>query len=991
MREILSWSSVSVSEGSPAKGCATRQIYHSTGRECICKRIVFQYIVTAIICLAIPQVPCYGQGAVPEPAARVLNATDTLPPNLAPASAPNGLLDSLSAELDSLPPGLDSIVPPPFAGSTRPYASSPDSLAAAVTYAAQDSMWTDFELQEIHLYGDASVAYEQINLKANHIVLNYGTNIVFAEPLPDSVGRPAGLPEFSDGGQSFTAKEMTYNFKSKKGIVHGTTTTQEDIFVRGGKSKFVSGAIQVDDTTTTDVIYTEGAIFTTCSAEHPHFGIRTRRAKVVPNKLAVIGASNLEIMGVPTPLWLPFGFFPLKSGRSTGLLFPSDYQYSPQLGLGLEGVGWFFPIGEHVNLQTTADIYFNGSFRLRGSTTYRRRYKYNGNFQFTYNRLKQEVNFEPSIDKGITLNWSHRQDQRAHPTFNFGGSINFQTNLVDQRFVNTYEVASQNVIRSSMNVTKQFPRLKSTLTAGLNHSQSNSTREIRVNFPDANFQTQTIYPLRGLPGKQSAWYKKLSMRYRSSLRTEFTNNDEDFFTQQTLDDGQYGFRHDVSSALSFNVLKYFNLSPNVNYAEVYYGKSRAYRLDGEIESEEIVDPVTGEVRIDTTSIGTIQNDLNPGLASFRTFTAGLSLSTQLFGKVKFKRKGLLGLKGLRHVMKPSVTLGYAPDYESGRDYISGTPYYIPTDQIDPLNGQPDRFVSPFDDQIFGRPPSSQERLGLNYSISNLFEAKVWNRKDSTESNVKLFQNIGVSGSYDFTRKDLKWSPVRISGGTRLFKGLTNITLAGTFDPYITRFDEDRKEYRRVNESHLSEGRFPLALQSFTSSVNTNVTVAKIRQLFQGEEEEVVTDIREERRKRRETENTLFEETDILSLFERFSIVHTYRFGFTRTFDTENPSVEDRGRQEFRAVANSISLRGALQLTNNWSVNIGQIGYSFTDKRLTYPFLSFVRDLHCWEMRFSWAPQRKTYSFSVAVKPGTLDFINLPVNQNRYDGGQLFAN
>ena len=484
------------------------------------------------------------------------------------------------------------------------------------------------------------------------------------------------------------------------------------------------------------------------------------------------------------------------------------------------------------------------------------------------------------------------------------------------------------------------------------------------------------------------------MRYRSALRTEFTNTDEDFFTQQTFDEGQYGFQHSVSSALSFSLLKYFNLSPNVSFEEVYYGKSRSFRLDGDVETEDVVDPITGEVRVDTTSLGTIINDLNPGLASYRTFSAGLSLSTQLFGKVKFGRagkKGLLGLKGLRHVMKPRLTLGYAPDYQNARDYISGTRYYIPTDKLDPLNGDSTRFVSPFDDQIFGRPPNSEQRFGVSYSISNLFEAKVWNRKDSTENNVKLFQNIGVSGSYDITRDTLKWSTVRMSGGTSLFKGLTQVNVAATFDPYVTRYDPVRKDFRRVDTSNLSEGRFPLALQSFTTTIGTNITVAKIRQLFQGEEEEVVTDLGEERRKRREEETTLFEETDILSLFERFSIRHNYRFGFTRVFDTESPDVDDRGRQEFRAVANSIELRGALQLTNNWQVNIGSIGYSFVDKRITYPYLSFVRDLHCWEMRFSWAPQRNTYSFSIAVKPGTLDFINLPVNQNRYDGGQLFAN
>ena len=907
-------------------------------------------------------------------------APDTLPP-------PAGF-DTLSYNYDTLPP-------PNISGVATEFTTSDDALDAPVTYAARDSMITDFVAKEIHLYGAAEVTYQQINLKANHIVLNYGTNIVFAEPLPDSTGRPAGLPQFSDGGQDLTAREMRYNFKTKKGIVYGTTTTQDDIFVRGGKSKFVSGAIADTDSTRSDVIYSTDAIFTTCSAEHPHFGIRTQKAKVVPNRLAVIGPSHLEIMGVPTPFWLPFGFFPLKSGRSTGLLFPSDYQFSPQWGYGLQGVGWFFPLGDHVNLQLTADYYIKGTYTLNTNVRYTRRYKYSGSFNASFKRLRRESavtqGLEESFNRGVSVNWSHRQDARAHPTFNFGGSINFQTNLVDQRFINSYEVASQNTIRSSMNLTKTFPKLKSTLTAGLNHSQNNNSRVITMNFPDAAFQTQTIYPFRGVGGPSDAWYKQVNFRYRSALRTELESPDSTFFTQATLDDAQYGFQHSLTSGLSLSVLKYFTLNPSVSFEEVYYGKSRNYGLDGLLQTQDIVDPETGAVRIDTTSLGSITNDLRPGLASYREFSASVSLQTQVFGKVRFKGKGLFGLQGIRHVVKPRISLQYAPDYQNAVDYITGTRYYIPEREIDPLNGREDRRLSPFSGQIFGAPPDSEQRLGIGYSIGNVFQAKVWDKKDSTSKNIVLLQDVGINGSFDFTKDSLKWSTVRMGTTTSFFKGVTRLNVSAIFDPYITRYNAEQRQFKRVDVFHASEGRFPLALDNLSMTVATGLTVAKIRQLFQGAEEEYVEDVQAEREKQREKDNALFEETDILSLFERFSINHTFRFGFVRTFDVDDPDEEDRGEVRFTQQANSIDLRGALQLTNNWSINIGNIGYDFTTQRITYPYLQFVRDLHCWEMRFSWAPQRNTYQFSIAVKPGTLDFINIPQNQNRYDGGRLFGN
>ncbi len=735
-------------------------------RRGICQQIYRILVVLLILSVGTPtnlragtQVQTFPRDTLPLP---------LLTDSLAPASAPDS----------------SRIV-----GSTAQFRSSADSLNAPVIYSSRDSTIINIRSKEIHLYGEAQVDYQQISLRANHIVLNYGTNIVVAEPWPDSSGVATGKPRFSDGGQEFEAGSMRYNFKSRKGIVYETVTTQDDVYVRGGKSKFISGAVATSDSTTADVIYTEGAIFTTCSADHPHFGIRTRKAKVVPNKLAVIGPSNLEIMGVPTPLWLPFGFFPLKSGRSSGLLFPSDWQYSPNLGFGAQGIGWFFPLGDHVNLQLTADYYLKGAYRLQGNSTYSRRYKYQGSFNASFSNLRREdgETLQEIRDKGVTVRWSHRQDRRAHPTFNFGGNINFQTNQIDQRFINSYDVASRNVIRSSMNMTKTFPGIKSTLTAGFNHSQSNATEQITVNFPDARFQTQTIYPLRNSgSANPRAWYKKLSFQYQSALRTEFNGPADNFFSDSTLQAGQYGFRHQVTSALSLNVLKYFNVSPNVTYEEVYYGKTRDYDFDPTTIETRVVIDENGNERIDTTNFGDIINSLNPGLASFREFSAGVRVSTQLFGKIKFGGRGLLGLQGIRHVIKPSVSLGYSPSYLDGTDYISGTRYFLSEQDINPNSPNDETFFSPFDNQIFGTPSRGMENLSLSYNIANLLEAKVWDKKDSTSNNIPLFQNIGISGSYSLNATDsLKWSQVRMSGSTSLFKRTSRLSLSATFDPYVS--------------------------------------------------------------------------------------------------------------------------------------------------------------------------------------------------------------
>ncbi len=864
---------------------------------------------------------------------------------------------------------------------------SKDSLSATVAYTMEDSMHVDFPRKEIHLFGSANVKYEGISLTADQLVLNWESNIVEASPLATNP-RPEGKPAFSDGSQEFTSERIRYNFQTQKGIVYSAVTTQEDIYVRSNKSKFFSKAYVIDDTTKADIIYAQGALFTTCSAEHPHFGIRTAKAKVIPNKLAIVGPSHLEIMGIPTPLALPFGFFPLKSGRTTGLLF-GDYEFSPQWGFGFRDLGWFFPVGEHLNIEARGDIYFKGTYALGLSGNYRKRYKYSGSFITRFNKQRQEntetgvVTFEPSL----SINWSHRQDPSAHPTATLGGSVNFQTNRAQSRVFNSYDAVSRNVINSNVNFSKRWDDKPFTLTAGLSHSQNNQTQDITVNFPQVAFQTSTIYPFRRPVEKRigkERWYEQINFRYKNELRATFTGKDTSFFRPDPLNDRRAGFRHDINSGISLNVLKYFNIAPNIAYSETYYDKNlmRSFDYTQGVQTREVIDE-NGNLTLDTIVFGTIQEITETGLKSFRTFSAGVSVSTQFFGTARFKAGPL---RGLRHVVKPSVSFGYQPNYLANDNYFDVLP-----NVNDPFDPQRFTNFNRFSQGIYGGPPASEQQMAINYSINNLFEAKIWSRKDSTARNVKLFQNIAISGNYNFAADSLKWSPIQMSGATRFFKGITTLNLNATFDPYERIFDGGSDMGRRVNITTLSASQVPFKLTNFRGTISTNITVAKIRELFQGKEEEVVTDLQEERRRQRERDNALFEETDLLSLFENFSIRHNYNFRLNRLVDQSGENGRDTLR--FESLANSIELRGRIQLTENWQAEIGSIGYDFVSKRITYPFLGLTRDLHCWEMRFNWAPTRGTYTFSIAVKPGTLDFLNVPYNRNRIDaealGGNMF--
>jgi len=907
---------------------------------------------------------------------QLLFPVDTVP-EAAPTMPPSySLQDSISGTpTDTIPPqptrdsisgvALDSI-PPTFRDSMRKqeqtFELSKDSLDAPVDYSATDSMIYDIAGQKIHLYGNATVTYTDIELKAAKITFNWANNVVTARGMRDSLGRTSGQPEFSDGSQSFVADSMRYNFSSRKGIVYDVTTTQNDVVVHGSRSKFISIAPQDTTEEEQNIIYSQDAIFTTCTADHPHFGIRSTKQKVIPNKLVVVGPSNLEIMDVPTPLWLPFGFFPLSEGRSTGLLFPREYQYSPQWGFGLEGIGWFFPLGDHINLSLTTNLYVKGTWGIQADSRYVKRYKYRGNLNIGYDvRREESLEGEITRPRSFRFAWSHNQDRAAHPTNTFGGSVNIQTNGYQSRVFNDERVLN-NQLNSNLSFNKNWRDKPLSFNASFNHSQNTATNQVTVNFPNLRFQTQALYPFKRKErqGKER-WYETITFRYQSEAKNRFQTTDTTLFSQKTLEDAEFGLQQSASTGTSFKILKYLNLNPQVNYEEVWYMRTLRKDFDPNLVIE--TDTVNGVITTDTVSFGQISADKVTGFESFREFDASISLNTQIFGTMQFK-KGWL--RGFRHTLKPSVSMSFSPDYGAQElNYIKSIPDSSSAEILD---------YNIFEGGIFGTPPTSGKRMALNYSFNNIFEAKYFSRKDSTEQKFKLFDNIIVNGNYNFAADTLQWSQVRMNGTTRLFKGMTTFRVNATFDPYAV--DANGKRFDQFQ--YRKNGKI-LRFDNASAAFNTNITVGKLRALLFGQEEEVVEEL--------ETEESLeaqqrqqVEETDFLSLFENFRISHNFSLNWEGQPD---------GSDTLFVRTNTLNCSGSIQLTDNWNINIGNFGYDFVRKGITYPSLGFSRDLHCWQMGANWQPTRGTYSFFIQVKPGTLDFINVPYNRNNIDARPQF--
>lgn len=864
---------------------------------------------------------------------------------------------------------------------------SKDSLDATVEYNAVDSMKIDATGQKFLLYGNAFVTYTNITLRADYIELDWSKGEVLAEGVRnDTTGVLEGIPEFTEGENVFNANRMRYNFETRKGIVYDAITEEDDIKVRGSRSKFISG--DPADSTSYDIIYSEDASFTTCTADHPHFVLRSRKQKVIPNKLVIVGPTNLEIMDVPTPLWLPFGFFPVSEGRRTGLIFPRNYEYSENFGFGLQQVGWFFPLGDNFNLTLTGDVYLQGTYGLGAALQYRKRYGYNGSFDIRYNSQRREevVNVLDPVtgeqvlgpdgnpaqetvfnrSNGFFLNLSHNQAASAHPLNRLGGSIRFQTNDFQNRVYNDARSVNTNVINSNFTFSRTWADKPISMTVAFRHNQNTQTRRMNVDFPSFQFQTQTLYPFRKKERVGAKrWYEDVTFRYTNETNANFSGVDTSFFEQATLDNARYGMQQNMTSGTSFKVLKYFNLNPTVNYKEVTYME----RLDARFNPNEGVEQDTtvlpdGTEEITITDFGTYDIDTLTGVSSYRTYSASVSLNTQIFGTFRFKKGAI---RGLRHVMKPNISMGYQPDYLNNERY-----YLMLQDTLDPTTN---RLFSRYQDGIFGAPPASENQMALSYSITNILEAKLFSRKDSTERNIKLFDNIYINGRYNFAADTLKWSPIMMTGTTRLFKGATTFSFGASFDPHVRLLDENGSLIDRIDQTTWNASRKPFEFINATFRFNTNLTVAKIRAMFQGEEEEVVEEVDQRGDNLRPVD-----ETDFLSLFENFSIRHNLTMGI-------DPVSADR--DTFTVNTHSIELRGSLGLTPNWNVDIGSIGYDFARKSTTYPYLGLRRDLHCWELGFNWAPTRNTYSFYLRVKPGTLDFIKVPYQLNNIDGQGAF--
>jgi len=799
-------------------------------------------------------------------------------------------------------------------------------IDAKVERYARDSIVQDIAHRKIFLFGEAVVNYEDITLKADYIEVDLITNTVFASGIEDSTGKVKGTPEFTQGDQTFKSKTMTYNFDSKKGMITSVITEDGSGFLHGQIVKKLSD-------NTINILH---GTYTTCNLEeNPHFGFKFKKSRVIPDSKIVTGPAYMEIEGMPTPLALPFGFFPNKSGQTSGIVIPTYGEYTNR-GFYLENGGYYWAINEYMDFEILGDIYSRGGWAVKPSFQYKKRYKFSGNINLGYAVNVVGTKDAPDYQKSTDFNvrWTHRQDPKARPNSTFTADVN----IVSGNYVKYNEVAIEDYLSNEFQSSVAYQRdwnSKYFLTLNASHRQNTQTHIVNVSLPEMTFTVNRFYPLKGLSEKKQ-FYDDLSVSYTMNSKNTITTADSVLFDKVTIEENmQTGAIHKIPISLPLKVLKYFTLSNSINITDRMYSRS----INKYWENDTTF--IDGDTLLPGVEIDTINGFRNALDYNFST-----SLSTKLFGMVGFKKGPI---RAIRHVLTPSVSFTYTPDFGDSK-----TGYYDTY-----VDGSGDEIqYSHFEGSLYGAPPG-QKSGRVGFSLGNNLEIKVPSKKDTITGlkKIKLVESFNISGNYDLSKDSLNMSVITMSGRTTLWNNF-NIQYGSIWDPYAA--DSAGK---RINKYEWDVNRRLLRLDNTSWRLSFGFKFGD-------------KDFNKKEKPENATENEMDQIEANPDDYVDWSIPWSLNFNYNFTY-TNNLNYINYMKVPEETIVQTLSLSGQVNITPKWKFTFNS-GWDFTQNKLSYTSVNLYRDLHCWEMRFSWVPlgPRKSWNFSINVKASILQDMKL---------------
>ncbi|SHH09813.1 putative LPS assembly protein LptD [Flagellimonas flava] len=840
----------------------------------------------------------------------------------APLLPPNILNDSIS---------VDSVETDSLSGK-KPL------LLDQIKYKAKDYVKLSQKDNKIYLYDEAEIYYQDTELKAGVIVMDYIKNEVYAGRLKDSTGTYSQLPYFKQGTNEVRPDSIRFNFDTQKALIWNSRTEQQ-----AGLGQIGSDAMKVYAEVTkkeNDSVYflSEGKLTTSKDTVDPDYYIRIRKAKFVPKKKIIAGLSNIYIVDVPTPIALPFAYFPLSSGRTAGLIFPT-FGNDPQRGYFLQNGGYYLPISEYVDLQLTGDFYTNGSYGFRGNSIYAKRYKFRGNINFSYeNIIQSQKGFDDfSRTSNYNIRIQHTQDPKASPYSRFSASVNlgssqFFTNSLNQ--VNRSQTQT-NTFASSISYSKTFPAYPSVNTSlTLTHSQNSRTQAINMSLPTFQASMERIFPFAKRDGIKKGIVQNVNFQYDVNAQNSITTTEEDFFTSEMFENARVGARHRIPIGTNFKVAKYLSVSLNGSYEDVWTLETIRRRFD------------TDEQAVVTDTI--------PGFDRFNRYNMGASIGTTVYGTFNFGEDKKI--QAIRHVMRPSIGYSYAPSFEQFYDtYLDGD-----NEEVQ---------YTPFETSIYGRPSLSKGN-SLSFSLQNSLEAKVRD-KDSTATEprkVSILSNLTFSANYNFEADSLKLSPINMTGATEIIKNVP-INFSATFDPYA--IDNNG---RRINTFNINNGGGLFRLTS--ARLNTGFSLksdmfkkggGKSDQDDQDQDPGYGNNPFELQGAR--DGQPFFQEDDsdtddVDNPLYKNEMPWDARITYVATYNNSNRQSE--------ITNHSLMFSGNIKLSPKWEVGFNS-GYDIKNKGFADTRFAFKRDLNSFRLSFDWTPfgRFERWYFFIGIKASIL--------------------
>ena len=811
-------------------------------------------------------------------------------------------------------------------------------LDGTVRYKSENYAKIEQKKKRITLYDKAELYYQDVELKAGIIVMNYEKNEVYAGRIKDSTGAYTQFPNFKQGENVIEPDSIRFNFKTKKALIWNSRTDQNEFKVKAAITKKENDS----------VYFLKGARFTTSKdVDNPEYYFQTNKVKFIPGKKVVTGLTNMVIANVPTPIALPFAFFPMSKETSvSGILLPS-YNDSNNRGFSLQNGGYYFALSDNYDLTLLGDYYTNGSYALRGESSYAKRYSYRGNINVRFENLINSERGYPDYSKQNIYNiqWSHSKDSKGSPNSSFSASVNMGSSKYYKQSINQANVGSNlnNTLSSSISYSKTFlGNIGSRLSLTATHSQNTQTSEINMTLPDLQYSVDRIYPFVGKDGVKKGFFKNINLLYNLSGKNSFVTTDSLFFKSAMFNDAKIGMQHSIPLSTNFKLFKYFSGSASANYEEVWYLKTiqRGYNAD----QSKVVDQTIN------------------GFDAYRTYNFSSSLGTTIYGTFNFGENKKI--KSIRHVMRPSLSYGYTPSFEK----------YYDTYATDASGTMTDEYTR-FEGGIFGAPGNTNSNR-IGFDLSNTFEAKVTD-KDSTKVEAKkimLLNNLNLSTNYDLNADgvtSLAWEPVRVSGGTQLFEDKMNINFGTTLDPYA--IDNSGK---RINVFNINNGGSLFRMTSANMTLNYSITSKKDDKKNKNEQGQrnggrdddlFGKSTMDHTRAKSQFDEDEDDGEDKITEFFRSVLPWDMTFAYSLTYGNNN--------RESKITGNSIMISANADLTPKWKAGVST-GYDFVQNGVTYTQLRFERDLLSWRMDFNWQPfgQQANWSFFIGIKSGVLSDI-----------------